>query len=517
LTDSLLASYEAVPYNSRPVGASEIGALEAVALLHGVTAPPADHARVLEVGCASGGNLIPMAYRYPHATFVGIDLAPTQIGLGNADVEALGLRNITLRAMSIADVTDDFGTFDYILCHGVYSWVPPDVQEAILRVASRNLARNGLAYISYNTLPGWHVRGMVREMVMYHDDHTLSPQERVSRAKAFVQLLSEQGGTKTTIHRLSLMEEVANLETQDDSYFLHEQLEPFNAPVYLSEFVRRAAAAGLRYMSEAKLADVATVPGEWAKRAAGEDPVRMQQYADFATGRTFRRSLLCHADVALSPEPGVDGIGALYVTLRAEPATPDDADRLKGGDVESFALASGPRITTNNPLVLAALHVLLRRAPEALSYPELLQRVHDRLSVMDPPDAPETADRAGGLAQAMLQCAVGGFVELNRYPSAFTRAVSERPVASAIARRKAASFDVVPNLRHVMVELSDVERAIIGDLDGTRDRVELAARMVERMNRGDLEGEGGVPTPSDIAAYVDAALARLGASALLEA
>ena len=516
LVDPLLASYEAVPYDSRPVTATEIGALETLALLHGVPAPRADRARVLELGCASGGNLIPMAYRYPDALFVGIDLAPAQIARGNIEVQALGLRNITLRAMSITDITDDFGTFDYIICHGVYSWVPPEVQDAILRVASRNLSPQGLAYISYNTLPGWHVRGMVREMVLYHDDQTLPPRERVARAKAFVQLIASQGGTKTTPHRLSMMEEASNVETQDDAYFLHEQLEPFNFPLYFSEFVRRTEAARLRYVCEAKMTDTTSIPPDWAKRAAGDDAVRVQQYIDFATGRTFRRSVLCHANVTPLPEPRAQVIDGLHVAMRGDPATSDAADHAKGGDVECFALPTGRRMTTNDPMVLAAFHALHRVAPGGLPFHELLQRVNDRLSVLDTPGLPSDDDRAEPLAQMLLQCAVGGFVELHRYPSPFTHAASSRPVASAIARRKVASSDVVPTLRHIMAEVSDVERTILPDLDGSRDRNALADRMIDRIRSGELEVVGPPPAKEDLAALVDSVLARLAAVALLE-
>jgi methyltransferase-like protein len=517
LADPLLASYEAVPYDSRPVGATEIGALEAVALLHGITAPRADRARVLELGCASGGNLIPMAYRYPDATFVGIDLTPGQIALGNSDVAALGLRNITLLAMSLVDITGDFGTFDYILCHGVYSWVPPDVQAAILRVASHNLSAGGLAYISYNTLPGWHVRGMVRDMVMYHDDHSLAPHERVARAKEFVRLLASHGGAKPTPHRLFLLEEKANIETQEDAYFLHEQLEPFNCPLYFSEFVRRADSAGLRYVCEAKLTDAASIPGGWATRAAGGDAVRAQQYLDFATGRTFRRSLLCHEAATPEAEPRARAVEDLFVALRAEPAMPDPADSARGGDVESFALASGAKMTTNNPLILAAFHLLLRVAPEAVPFRELLQRVNDRLSAMETPGLSTTVDRSDPLAHMLLQCAAGGFIELHPYPSPFTHTASVRPIASAIARRRVASAYVVPSLRHAMAEVSEVERVILADLDGTRDRSDLAARLIERVNSGELEVDGALPPREALAQLVDSTLARLASVALLEA
>ena len=518
MADPLLDSYEAVPYDSYPIAASEIGALEAVALLFGVVAPPAHRARVLELGCASGANLIAMAHRYPEATFVGIDLTPGQIALGQKEVADLGFENITLHAMSISDVTDAFGTFDYVICHGVYSWVPVDVQEAILRVASRNLRATGIAYISYNTFPGWHVRGMVRDMVMYHDDQTLSPHDRIARANAFIGLIAEHGGTPTTPHTAAVAEEAMNLKAQTAAHFLHEQLEPYNSPVYFSEFVRRAATRKLRFLCEAKLADRATIPPDWAKRAAGADAgiVRVQQYVDFAIGRTFRRSLLCHDNVVGLTEPTPEAVSALHVALRAVPATPSDEDSAKSADVESFRSSTGATMTTNNPLLLAALHVLERIAPSSLPFSELLQRVNDRLSVNEPPGIPVPSGRAAPLSNVLLQCAFGGFVELHRYPSAFTRIVAERPVASRIARHVQPSVSVVPNLRHVMVQLTVIERAILCDLDGAHDRAQLVDRIIERLNAGEIVAEGPRPDRTELVEAVNVALERLASIALLE-
>jgi len=518
LADSLLASYEAVPYDSKPIGATEIGAMEAVALLYGVVAPPAQRARVLELGCASGGNIIPMAHRYPDATFVGIDLTPSQIAVGKKDVAALGLENITLEAMSIADVTDDFGTFDYIICHGVYSWVPAEVQEAILRIVSRNLSPTGIAYVSYNTYPGWHVRGLVRDMVSYHDDESLPPRERIERANAFVDLVAAHGGTPDNTYSMSIVEEAANLKSQGDAHFLHEQLEPYNFPVYFSEFARRASTRKLRFLCEAKIADRATVPPDWAKRAAGADAdiVRVQQYVDFALGRTFRRSLLCHEKVVGLSEPTAGAVPSLYVALRAVPTEPAKEDSAKSAGVQSFRSATDTTMTTNNPMVLAAFHVLQRIAPSSLPFSDLLQRMNDRLSVNEPPGIPAPADRAAPLSSLLLQCAIGGFVELHRHPSAFTRIVSERPVASLMARRRLSSGSLVPNLRHVMVDLTEFERAILPDLDGAHDKAQLVDRLIERVNVGDITVEGPIPDRNKLAEIVDTALARLASVALLE-
>ena len=187
-----------------------------------------------------------------------------------------------------------------------------------------------------------------------------------------------------------------------------------------------------------------------------------------------------------------------------------------GAGVESFRSAADATVTTNNPLVLAAFHVLHRIAPSSLPFSELLQRVNDRLRVDEPPGIAAPTERAASLSNALLQCAIGGFIELHRYPSAFTRVVAERPVASRIARCVPSSDRVVPSLRHIMVELTDLERAILCDLDGAHDKAQLTDRLIECLDAGDLTVEGPRPDRSELAAAIDAALERLAIIALLE-
>src|SRR5260370_36089437 len=161
-------SYDELPYDDKPIRATHPDNLAAIATLYGMTPPPLDRCRVLELGCAAGHNLIAMAISLPEARFTGIDLSPRQIADGQATVAALGLPNVKLQALSVLDMDDAFGQFDYIIAHGIYSWVPAAVQDKVLSVCARNLATDGVAYGSYNTYPGWHQRGMVREMMNYH-------------------------------------------------------------------------------------------------------------------------------------------------------------------------------------------------------------------------------------------------------------------------------------------------------------------------------------------------------------
>jgi SAM-dependent methyltransferase len=144
-------TYDDVPYTSYPYVRTSPDRLCTLARFFGVPAPAPSRARVLELGCASGGNLLPMADALPEAQFVGIDLSARQIEDGRALAQEAGLENIELRHASILDVDASWGSFDYVICHGVYSWVPPDVQRHILAIGRDCLSEGGVAYISYNT------------------------------------------------------------------------------------------------------------------------------------------------------------------------------------------------------------------------------------------------------------------------------------------------------------------------------------------------------------------------------
>src|SRR5262249_48719711 len=157
--------YDVVPYHGNAYRESHPDHLATIARLFALAPPAVDTCRVLELGCASGANLIPMAVAVPGASFLGIDLSQRQVDDGRKTIEDLSLKNIELVHGSIEAIGDDHGLFDYIICHGVYSWVPRHVQDHILHVCSHNLAANGVAYVSYNTYPGWFLRGMVRRMM----------------------------------------------------------------------------------------------------------------------------------------------------------------------------------------------------------------------------------------------------------------------------------------------------------------------------------------------------------------
>jgi len=124
-------SYDRVPYLSYLFRQTHPDRLATIATLFGLRPAPPDCCHVLELGCASGGNLIPMAEQLPQSKFLGIDSSIRQVRDGQSLIDELRLTNIELRCEDILGIEIDRGRFDYIISCGVFSWVPENVQERV--------------------------------------------------------------------------------------------------------------------------------------------------------------------------------------------------------------------------------------------------------------------------------------------------------------------------------------------------------------------------------------------------
>ena len=219
-TERPQTSYDVVPYASSAFPQSHPDRLAAVARLFGVPSASPERCRVLELGAASGGNLIPMAYGLPDSEFIGVDLSSRQVAEGQSTIEALGLTNIQLRHRDISELGGELGRFDYIICHGVYSWVPDAVRDRILAVCRDHLGPDGVAFVSYNTYPGWHMRGMIRDMMRYHAGRFSEPKPQIEQARSLLNFLATSVA-EDTAYGVMLRRELENLQRQPDSYLFH--------------------------------------------------------------------------------------------------------------------------------------------------------------------------------------------------------------------------------------------------------------------------------------------------------
>ena len=176
--------YDELPYCAYPIAWTAPERLALASLLHGGPRLPLDKYRVLELGCANGANLLPMAWYRQHAEFTGLDGSARQISLANESKDKLGLTNLRFVHGDFATALDQLeGPFDIIMAHGVFSWVTDNARDAMLKMCSSLLAPAGLLYLNYNAKPGWTVRGMVRDFLMQQTAHANSLQERAEMCR----------------------------------------------------------------------------------------------------------------------------------------------------------------------------------------------------------------------------------------------------------------------------------------------------------------------------------------------
>ena len=259
------ATYDAIPYPGQPFAQTHPDRLATLAALFGLEAAPPASCRLLEIGCGDGGNLLPMALGLPEASFVGFDASPAAIARARDGAAEAGLRNVRFEDVAIEDFDVEPGAFDYVVAHGVFSWVPAPVREQLLALCRRALADRGIAYVSYNALPGARVPQTLRELLELHLDGIDDAAERIAGARRLLALLSGDNEQATV-----LGPEAASLLGRSDALLFHDALSPVNDAFFFHEFAALAAGHRLQYLAEANVIEMqdAFVPRGPPARAA---------------------------------------------------------------------------------------------------------------------------------------------------------------------------------------------------------------------------------------------------------
>ncbi|WP_455262415.1 methyltransferase regulatory domain-containing protein [Neisseria sp.] len=296
-------SYDDLMYESGAFPQTAINNLEARARLMGLQPTPAANAKVLELGCSMGGNIITQALYYPDAEFTGIDLSGRQVAQGNAIIEKMGLKNVRLEEKDILTVDESFGKFDYIIVHGIWSWVPDAVKDKIFSICRNNLTEHGIAYISYNVYPGWKRQEQLRDIMQFSGRDVLEePLEARTRKgldalKALAEILENDKGLGGG--KLPAIQKILN---HNFYYIAHEYMEAFNDPIYVNGFIEWANRHRLAYIGDTDLhvsfvSWMAEHTRERILALAGGDYIAKEFYSDILSDRQFRRSLLCREEV----------------------------------------------------------------------------------------------------------------------------------------------------------------------------------------------------------------------------
>ena len=434
-------AYDEVRYSNHPYAQTHPERLAIVARLHGIETPDPSHARVLEFACGAGANLLGMAYAYPDLRAVGVDLASSAIAEAQERAEGAGLDNVEFIHGDVTQLRDgQLGEFDFVISHGLYAWVPEEVQDGLLAAVKSHLAPDGVAYISYNAMPGGHIRTMIREMGMFHAREVAGDMAKAEAARGFYEWLQLRANGDDAFAML-LQWELPSLVRGPISRIVHDDFSPNWSPVYFADFMEHAGRHGLAYVGEAQPTDL--VEGRWPEgveeqleEIAGDDRIAREQYGDFLLCRRFRQTVLCHEGRESMAMPDAAAMMGMGHTTNLE------ADAIEEEDLR--------------PVIA----LLAETAPDPVPFP----RIAERLGTDE-----QTA------AELLLRTFMKSYTGPHVAPPPRAGAPGERPRASALARHQIERGDKeVTTLTHGVVAIEEPEaRALIALLDGTRTQAEL--------------------------------------------
>ena len=493
--------YDERPYTEHAYAETHPARIAAVARMARWDAPPVSGARILELGCGRGGNLLPMAAGLPQATLVGVDGSTRQIDAARCIARETGLSNVTFVHARFEEMEIAEGSFDYVICHGVLSWIPERARGGLLSRIAGALRTGGVACVSFNVLPGWYERLAARDWLRFSAS---TPGFSSQPAPVSLRWLGEQMSPEHADARRRLQAVAGRLDETSPEYALHEYLAPEHHPLQVGAFLGEASTAGLCYLGDAIPTTTALelLFPEARERALSLDPVAAQQLLDFVRCTAFRRTLLVRADAVraakwhASPELDVDAIRRLRVASRLRPQEPGGPD----GRLESFA--NGEQVVqVSDAAARRALHELASAAPRSLAFDVLASRVL-------PADAPEAAHRALALELYDVWVATGA-LDLYDHDLEVHATAPERPVACPVARWHAQHGGVVTSRLHHEVLVPDaIVRWVLARLDGTRTPGDLAREARS------LDANAAV-TDAELADLVAASVDRLVACGLV--
>ena len=497
-------SYDQVPYFGYPFAQTHPDRLATIGSLLGLRPASVHYCRVLELGCGDGGNLVPMAMQFPDSQFVGIDLAAEAIARGQVAVEKFKLSNLDLRQGDLLKVGEGLGEFDYIIAHGVYTWVPAAVKDRLLALSHDLLSAQGIAYISYNTYPGYHIRQMTREMMLFHTRDMAEPNEKIQQGLSLLRFLLQKFPTpeeaRTDLYGGLLTEQLDLLQShRHDEQIFHDDLAPVNTPVYFYQFARHAAQYGLQFLAEADFHETQyhtfTPPVRAMLDQFGDENVLLrEQYLDFLKCRMFRQTLLCKRGVTIDRRLPAEQLEQYLIASSAE-AINAEVD-LRPGVIEEFTRGKQARLSTDFPLAKAALLALRQAFPRRLTFTEVAQAAQLRLAQAAQQQQYTVGEMDGEdvqvLREILFAAYLSGLLKLSTYQPSLVTEISATPEVFPLARWQSEQGNVVTNLIHQSIEIEDpLVLQSVRLLDGTRDRAALLTSLVAFAKENGLQAADG--------------------------
>lgn len=517
-------TYDETPYESYPYQQTRPELLKAITHMFGLETPDIETASILELGSASGGNLITHAINYPKAKFVGVDISKVQVKEGNDKIKQLGLKNIELKEISITDITKSFGKFDYIICHGVISWVPEEVRNAIFRISNENLSEKGVAIISYNTLPGWNAVRTIRDMMLFHSSKFSDIKEQVQQSRLLLNFVRDSLDGADNPYGEIMKAEAQILNSQPDHYLRHDHMEDVNFQYYFHDFMKEADKHNLQYVGDASVASMysGNLPKPIAEKLAEvKDIIRAEQYMDFVLNRRFRSTILCHKNIQLNRNITGNSMDKLYFSTKITPEKAIDLVNIDSNDSLEFYYMGNKdnKLNTTHPTLKALLYTFFETGNYALSPKELAVKIKEKLPKQKISDDQIMVDIMSNITRLVFS----GYLNIASKRVEFHSKPSKQPKLWDLARAQIeAKQNWVSSMIHEKITLSPLDFFILKHLDGKHSYEQLIDELLKHIENKEITVNQNDKPVTDLKAakeilkpYLEHSLNAYAANALL--
>ena len=498
--------------------------LNAIGNLFGVKAVNPDAANVLEIGCGNGGNIIPLSARYPESRFVGVDPSVEKIESAKKYASELNLDNIQFLNQTLQDFEFPPDKFDYIIAPRIYSWASEVEQDQIFEILKGLLSPNGIGFVAYNTLPGWASVQTLRDMMRFHGRYFDDPSEKTLEARRMLEFVSGNFANSDSPYKKVLESEIEFLDATPYDFVIEDYLSNINKPCYFYQFIEKANERGLTYLADSDLPSMYI--GNQTQMAVEtlkeiDDIVRLEQYVDFLNNRRYRSTLLVKDTVTINRNLSADAVKDLrflpaYGLVKPiEGISEDEIEELELADLQ----ASGRTASLSGNILSVCFLELIKSSPAPQSLDDITSAAFSTLKGIPKDEINQV------LKDNILDFIFKGLVLITSDHLGLGRGNREKPEVFKVARLDLTSRDLVPNLRHELIRLSDDQRVLAQYCTGKNTKGELVEQIKGLVVRGELNvGINGIPILSEsddlekhLLLYIDAQLDGFDRAGLLVA
>lgn len=264
--------------------------------------------RYCELGCGRGYGTNLLAAANPDVEFIGIDFNPMHVNEARTLAERSGISNVKFLELSFGEAarsTDPLlAVFDIVALHGVFNWVTPSVRGEIIDFLRAKLVSGGLAYVSYNALPGWAAIVPVQRIFKeFADRATGDSLDRIEKGRAVLKELADKSSGYIA-HNPKVKELIQAFDQQDPHYLAHEFLNEGWQPLYVTDVLDSLSEAKLAFVGSAGVAEnrlILCVPKDlMALVQSAPDTALRELLKDYAVSKLFRRDVYAKGRLRLT-------------------------------------------------------------------------------------------------------------------------------------------------------------------------------------------------------------------------